>query len=141
MFVFRNNFVWGAVGVVKMYKVANVFFKRQSNQVPRIIFLVHVYSYSGSWHIFLCLKNRHTAIIAIFGWPKTHDTKHLQDFENFFLIHLTVIKNILNFKIDQSRKIFTFRQQQQTDDNNMNKMLGEAKVAPILGSMLFVQKI
>ena len=31
-----NNFVWGAVGVVKMYKVANVFFKRQSNQVPRI---------------------------------------------------------------------------------------------------------
>ena len=28
--------MWGAVGVVKMYKIANVFFKRQNNQVPRI---------------------------------------------------------------------------------------------------------
>ena len=63
-----------------------------------------------SYHIFLHLKNMHIAIIGIFRGPKTHDTKNLREFKNFFLIHLTFIKNILHFKINRRTQMFTDKQ-------------------------------
>ena len=104
--------MWGAVGVVKMYNFANVSFKRQSTQIPRIKYFCACIPPCWQFTYFLCLKNRHITIIDIFRGTKTHDAKKLRDFKNFFLIHLTFIKNILNFKINRSTKIFMFNKRQ-----------------------------
>ena len=77
-----------------------------------------MYIQSTAVDIFLGLKNRHITILAIFRDIKTHDTKNVRNFKNFFLIHLTVIKNILKFKINRSTQMFTFRQRTTTTDDD-----------------------
>jgi len=107
MFVFWNNFVWGAVGVVKMYKVANVSFKLQSNQVPRIkYFWVHIPP-SGRLTYFFRPQKQSYSHSSHFQGPRNPWRNKFDELLKVFQIHLTFIKNILNFKINRSTFFWT----------------------------------
>ena len=113
IFYFSINEEW--INTLKMYNFAKVSSKVQNNRIPRIKYFCVWIPTCGSWHIFLGLKNRQIAIIAIFSGTKTHDTKNSQDFKYLILIHLTVLKNISKFKINRSTKMWT--SDKQTDDD------------------------